>query len=91
MTFDEFIKHKMREYIKAAKTLNEMFEVNEVRVSPMPNSISLFSGIEKIAELFDCEIKETEERQHGVLIKHYEIEIDGISILQSEYIKIKEE
>ena len=89
MSITDFIKEKVLERIQAVRTLSEQFDINGIRIDDIEPTLTVYKGIEQLAELFgqtvntDTDIDSSDN--YTVIIKWFDL--DGIKVETRDYVK----
>lgn len=89
MTTKEFITEKVLERIQAVMVLSEQFDINGIRLDNIEPTLTVYKGIEQLAELFGATVKTDTDidssDNYTVIIKSFDL--DGIKVETRDYIK----
>lgn len=92
MTIYEFIKEQIQARIDAINLLNQPLRVNNVEVTAtaLPE-ITVWLGIDEVAEMFDfCFTDESEKQEGSVKIIERYIVVDGVKLVNRDYKSVLE-
>lgn len=91
-TTNEFIKEQIQARIDAINLLNQPLRVNNVEVTAtvLPE-ITVWLGIDEVAEMFDiCFTDESEKQEGSVKIIERYIVVDGVKLVNRDYKSVLE-
>lgn len=89
MSIKEFIKEKVLERVRAVKVLSEQFDINGIRIDDIEPTLTVYKGIEQLAELFGQTVKtDTDiDSSDTYTVKIKSFVLYGIKVETRDYIK----